>query len=299
MKILKIFIFIFLITNLFLLTYGKIFYDDLGFKIEIFSPPERIVSLAPNITEILFALGLKNQIIGVTRYCDYPSQALLKEKIGGLIDINIEKIKYLNPDLVLAFRGNRLDVILRLKKLKIRVFILNSGKGIEEIFSLISKIGSVTYRQKEAKRLIEKLRKKYMSMRKKLSLVHNHPRVFLSLHGEELWTCGGRSFLNDIILKAKGKNLAGDIPKTWIKYNKEKLFFQNPEIIIILAKREKDFKKAKEWWKKDRILRETKAVKYNRIFYINEDLLSRQGPRLIDGFIELAKILHPEIFVFE
>ncbi|MCP2520528.1 helical backbone metal receptor [SCandidatus Aminicenantes bacterium Aminicenantia_JdfR_composite] len=295
MKI-KISVSIIFIISLFITVNGKTFYDDLGFKIEISSRPERIISLAPNLTEILFALELNKNIVGVTRYCDYPPETLFKQKVGGVVDINIEKIKFLNPDLVLAFRGNRLDSILRLKQLKIKVFVLDSKKGIEGTFSLIKKIGAVTFREKEAQKLIEKLKAKYKKLRKKLSSVNNYPKVFLSLHGKELWTCGKKSFLNKLILEAKAQNIACGIPKSWIKYNKEKLLYQNPEIIIILAKKEKDFKRAEKWWKKDKILRKIDAVRYNRIFYINEDLLSRQGPRLIDGFTRLAEILHPEIF---
>ena len=295
-KFFKLFPLIILIIGLPLITEGKIFYDDLGFKIEISSQPERIISLAPNVTEILFALELDKQIVGVTRYCDYPPRALSKEKIGGIVDINIEKIKFLNPDLVLAFRGNSLDAILRLKKLKIKVFILNSKRRIKGIFTLINEIGAVTFKEEEADRLIKKLKMKYEFLQKKLLSVDNYPEVFLSLHGEGLWTCGESSFLNEMILKAKGINIAGDIPKAWVKYNKENLIFKNPEIIIILAKGRKDFKRAREWWEKDKILREIKAVKYGRIFYINEDFLTRQGPRLIEGFSKLVRILHPEIF---
>ena len=295
-KFSKLFPLIILIIVLSLIAEGKIFYDDLGFKIEISSQPQRIISLAPNITEILFALGLDKQIVGVTRYCDYPPRALSKEKIGGIVDINIEKIKFLNPDLVLAFRGNSLDTILRLKKLKVKVFVLNSKRKIEGIFTLINEIGAVTFKEKEANKLIKRLKMKYESLQKKLLSVNNYPRVFLSLHGEGLWTCGKKSFLNEMILKARGINIAGDISKAWVKYNKENLIFKNPEIIIILAKERKDFKRAKEWWEKDKILRKIKAVKYRKIFYINEDLLTRQGPRLIEGFSKLVRILHPEIF---
>ena len=294
--LLRISISLILIIGLFIIANGKTFYDALGFKIEISSEPNRIISLAPNLTEILFALGLNKNIVGVTRYCDYPPEALSKEKIGGIVDINIEKIKFLYPDLVLAFRGNRLESILRLKQLKIRVFVLDSKKGIEGIFSLIRKIGAVTFKEKEAQKLIEKLKVKYEKLKRKLSSFNNYPKVFFSLYGKELWTCGERSFLNKLILEAKAKNIACGIPKSWIKYNKEKLLYQNPEIIIILAKKEKDFKKVKEWWKRDRILKKINAVRNNRIFYINEDLLSRQGPRLVDGFSELVEILHPEIF---
>ncbi len=290
-----IFFFLYLVLCLFGFSQQK-FIDDLGSVICLSSSPKRIISLAPNITEVLFALGLEKQIIGVTRYCNYPPQAQLKEKIGGMIDINFEKIKYLNPDLVFAFRGNRLEAIKRLKELRIKVFVLNSGSGIEETFSLVRKIGLVTFREKEANKLIESLKRKYMSVMERLSLVNNCPKVFLSLHGQGLWTCGKRSFLHDLIVKAKGKNIAEDISQAWVKYNKEELIFKNPEVIIILTKSEKDFQIAKSFWFKNKVFNGIKAIEDNRIFYINEDLLSRPGPRLIEGFVQLAKIVHPEVF---
>jgi iron complex transport system substrate-binding protein len=270
--------------------------DDLGESIELSSAPQRIISLAPNITEILFALGLDKQIVGVTRYCNYPPEAQSKERIGGIIDINFEKIKFLKPDLVLAFRGNRLDSVKRLKELNIRVFVINSVTKIEDIFLIIEKIGKVTFKGREAKNLNKKLKEKYNFTIRRLHHAEKYPRVFISLHGGEFWTCGKKSFLNDLIVKAKAKNIAGNVHQAWIKYNPEELIFRNPDIIIILAKNEKDFNISKSILKKNNVFNRIKAVKNNKIFYINEDMLSRQGPRLIDGFIKLARIVHPEVF---
>ncbi|MFQ6082458.1 MAG: ABC transporter substrate-binding protein [Candidatus Aminicenantia bacterium] len=272
------------------------FIDDLGYEIYLSHPPRRIISLAPNITEILFALGLGDQIVGVTRYCDYPPQALTKEKIGGIIDINLEKIKYLNPNLVLAFRGNPLELIQRLRQLEINVFVFDIQDRMERIFSLIQKIGLLTGRTNAAEKLLTHLKQKYNWIQKKLLSVTNRPKVFLSLHGQGLWTCGKSSFLNDLIIKAKGENIAGEIHRSWIKYNQEELIYKNPEIIIILAKKEKDFLSAKKWWENNSPLKQIKAVKTQKIFFLDENLISRPGPRLIDGLYQLAKILHPEVF---
>ena len=117
--------------------------DDLGTSHVIENPPQRIISLAPNVTEILFALGLENEIIGVTRYCNYPKQAQTKNRIGGMVDPDLEKIIDLRPDLIIAFRGNPLKMVQRLKSLKLPVFVLEAGTNLESILVLIQRIGHV------------------------------------------------------------------------------------------------------------------------------------------------------------
>jgi iron complex transport system substrate-binding protein len=274
----------------------KIIKDDLGFPFDMTAPPQRIISLAPNITEILFTLGLGEKVIGVTRYCDFPEDAMKKEKIGGMVDPNLEKIIALKADLIIGFRGNPLTTLERLRNLNLPVFVLDIGTTIESTLSIVKKIGTITHTEKRTGLLIQSLREKYEKILSALRDVKQEPKVFLSLHGTGLWTCGKESFLNDLVKKARGMNIAGNIPRKWLNYNREHLIHEDPEVIIILSKSEKDFLKTKKWIKNEAHLEGTKAVDADRIYFLDENLATRQGPRLIDALEELARLLHPQCF---
>lgn len=274
----------------------KIIRDDLGFPFDRATPPQRIISLAPNITEILFALGLGEKIVGVTRFCDFPEEAKKKEKIGGMVDPNLEKIIALKTDLIIGFRGNPLTTLDRLRDLNLPVFVLDAGATIESTLSIIQKIGVVTHTEKKAELFTRSLRERYEKILSALRPVTQEPKVFLSLHGRGFWTCGKESFLNDLIKQARGMNIAGNIPQKWLNYNQEYLIHENPEIIIILSKSEKDYLQTKRWMMNEAHLEGTKAVAADRIYFLDENIATRQGPRLIRALEELARLFHPECF---
>lgn len=270
--------------------------DDLGFTFRLNSPPQRIISLTPNITEILFALGLGEKIVGVTRFCDFPDEALKKEKIGGMIDPNLEKIKALNPDLIIGFRGNPLRTLERIRDLHLPLFVLEMGTNIESLFPLIHKVGRISRNEQEAEALIQSLRVRYESVLSSLREVKHEPKVFLSLHGAGFWTCGNESFLHDLIQKARAVNIAGRVSRKWLNFNQEQLIHENPEAIIVLSKSEEDFVKTRDWIKSKAHLEGIQAVVSDRIYFLDENLATRPGPRLLDAFEELARLLHPQCF---
>jgi len=274
----------------------RIITDDLGYPHVLKNPPQRIVSLAPNITEILFALGLEKKIVGVTRYCDYPQQAQKKERIGGMVDPDLEKVISLQPDLVIAFRGNPLRLIRRLKELQLSVFVLEQGTSLESVFSLIEKIGLITYKEKRAISLVDDLNTDYKRVLKLLTSVKHVPKVYINIHGKGLWTCGRDSFLNDLVKKAKGLNIAGEMPRSWLAYNLEEIIHQNPEYIIVITQSQKDFAEIKEWFVQEAHLESTQAVREENIHYLDEDLITRPGPRIFRAFEQLSRILHPTLF---
>lgn len=274
----------------------KILRDALGYSHILDAPPHRIISLAPNVTEILFALGLSDRVVGVTRFCNHPPEARAKPKIGGLVDPDIEKILSLKPDLLIGFRGNPLRVIQRLRDLHLSVFVLESGATLESVFPLIEKIGILCGKSPESDRLVSELKQKFQSIQNRLSDVPHIPRVFLSLHGEGLWTAGKNSFLNDLITQAKARNVAGEIARPWVAYNREELLLKDPEHIFILAKTARGFALAKEWWEKEPVLQGLQAVKRGRLHFLDEDLVSRPGPRIFQALEHMAHLLHPEAY---
>jgi len=271
--------------------------DDLGRPCPLpATTPVRIVSMAPNITEILFALGLGKNVVGVTRFCDYPPEAGSIAKIGGLVDLNIERIQALAPDLVIAFRGNPLRIINRLTALKLPVFVLDIGSGLDALSPLIRRIGLVTRREREAERLAAGLRARQDAVEAALGPVREKPRVFVVLRGQGLWTCGGESYLNDIIARAGAVNIAAAMPKKWVLYGPERILRDDPDAIFILSKSEEDFARAREWLSREVHLDHVKAVVGRRIYIVDENSASRFGPRLVDVLDRMARALHPERF---
>jgi len=258
--------------------------------------PQRVVSLAPNITEILFTLGAGGQVAGVTRYCDYPPEAAEKTIIGGFLDPDIERIRDVAPDLVMAFRGNPLERIERLEGLGLRVFVLDIGYRLEEIPPLIEKIGEVIGRTAEAAALASALNEKADRVASAIAGVASRPRVFLKLQGEGLWTCGRESYFTDLIEKAGGTSVTSGLAKNWLEYGVESLVGDNPDLIVVLARSDEDFAGTRAWLKNRPGLRGTAAVRNDRILRLDENAASRFGPRLFNSLEELARLLHPEKF---
>jgi iron complex transport system substrate-binding protein len=271
-------------------------YDDLNFPFPLTVPPQRIVSLAPNITETLFALKLGDRVVGVTRFCDFPPEARQKEKIGGLVDPSLEKIQALRPDLVIAFRGNPIGIVNKLRNLHFPVFVFDAGKSLDGLFSMVEKMGQLTFQEKTAAELLQTLRKRYQAVELALRNAAHEPTVFLSLHGQGLWTCGANSYLNDLLIKARGVNIAGRIARRWLNLTREELIHENPEAIIILARDQAAFRVGREGFLNDPLLKTVAAIRTNNIQFLDENKASRFGPRLIDALAEAARLLHPEIF---
>jgi len=274
----------------------KVFTDALGFTIQMESPPKRIISLAPNITEILFALDLGDNVVGVTRFCDYPPEAIRKERIGGLVDPNLEKIISLNPDLIIGFRGNPIRLIKRMQEFNLPVFVLEMGTTIDRVFTVIETVAQITWAEKRTAKLLQPLKQQYQNIISALNREKNIPKVFVFLHGMGLWTCGKNSFMDDLLNKAKGKNIAGNIQKKWLLFSQEQLIAENPDFIIILSKSREAFLKAKKSILKGVFLKNLQAVAKGDIYFLDENLATRPGPRIIDALNNLARILHPEAF---
>ncbi len=271
--------------------------DDLGNNFRIPElRPRRIVSLAPNLTEILFALGLGDRVVGVTRFCDVPEAALGIRKVGGLVDPNIELILALKPDLIVAFRGNPRRVLTRLRALGLPVFILDSPQDVGSLPPLITKIGLITGSETPADRLSESLRARISRVDRALEGIRARPRVFVMLYGQGLWTCGAESFLDDLLTRAGAINVAGRVPRKWFLYNRERLVRDNPDSVVILSRTEEDFAEARKFVLGESSYQGIEAVEAGRIYRLDENAASRFGPRLVDVLEELAGILHPERF---
>ena len=266
--------------------------DDAGGTFTLGETPRRIVSLAPNITEILFALGLGDRVVGVTRYCDFPPEARAREKIGGFIDPSVEKIRALAPDLVIAYRGNPWEVLNRLKALRTPVFILDIGQRLEAVPETIAKIGKITRREDEARALLASLDRTYRKAAAAAGRAVSRPRVFLSLSGKDLMTAGRASYLHDLIERAGGANVAAAVSKPWAAYSRERLVRDDPDVVVIMAPSAADFAAGRARFEAQPGLAALRAVRAGRVRFLDENTASRIGPRLYAAFAELVRIIH-------
>jgi iron complex transport system substrate-binding protein len=276
---------------------AQVIADDLGRPFPLPArTPERIVSMAPNITEVLFALGLGDRIAGATRFCDFPPEALRVRRIGGLVDPNVEIIRSLDPDLVIAFRGNPLRLVDRVRRLGLPVFVLDIGAGLEDLSPLVAKIGRITRAEVRADALAAEIRGRLAAVDSALKGVAERPKVFVLLYGQGLWTCGGESYVNDLIGRAGGANVAAALPKKWALYKRERIIRDDPDVVFILARSPDDFAAGRAWLTRMPGAGEVSAVRSGRIFEIDENAASRFGPRLVDVLDRMAALLHPERF---
>ena len=269
-----------------------VFRDALGRKVDIVSSPQRIVSLAPGITETLYALGLDREIAGVTTFCTYPEAARLKPRIGGFTNISVEKILALSPDLVIGTAdGNRKETVDKLESLGIPVFITNP-KTLEDILAVVLQVGMITGREKAARRLTANLQNRVKHLTA-LVAAQKKCRVFFQVGGEPLITVGRDTLHTQLINLAGGVNIAGGEKTLYPHYSVEVVVAQQPEVILFSSmKYAEDVTQAWSHWRK---WPNIPAVRDNRLIIIDTDLIDRASPRIVDGLEAMVKAIHPEV----
>jgi iron complex transport system substrate-binding protein len=265
--------------------------DEIGRKAEVPHSAKRIVSMAPSITEILFALGLNEEIVGVTDFCDYPEAALTKPRIGGFVNPSIEMIVSLKPDLIIATRdGNRKETIRRLSDLGFSVYVVNP-KGFDGVMKTIQNIGEIVGRQDESRRTI-----KDMTTRKekvvRLTSSLPKPKVFFQVGNAPIITVGRGTLADDLIHLAGGKSISRNETLSYPLYSIETILSKAPEIIIMSSMGStKDYSNLIKKWQNWKSL---PAVKKNAIYVVDSNLVDRPTSRIVEGLEEMLKIIHPE-----
>jgi len=267
--------------------------DDLGRAVNIEKIPQRIISLSPSNTEILFALGLGEKVVGVTEFCDYPLKAKDKEKIGGFSTPDIEKIIALEPDLILAGSIHDREIIPALEERGFTIFAL-APKNLDEILEDIRIVGEITGKAEEAFELVAQMESRIGEVTDKTKELEK-PTVFYITWHDPLWSVGSGTIINELIEKAGGINIFQDITGHKV-VGIETLIVRNPEVIIACTGHGEAEGEPFEWAKEESRLRVTEARKDNRVYQIDADLVSRQGPRMVEALEEFALFIHPEIF---
>lgn len=272
--------------------------DGLGRTIVLAGPAQKIVSLAPSNTEILFAVGAGGQVVGRDEFSDFPAAAQQVANIGGGFgELDLETIVSLAPDLVLAADLTPPEQIESIEKLGLTVFALANPVELEGMYANLMTVGQLTGHTQQAEELVASLKARVSAVEQKVTQVEERPLVFYELDSTDPnapWTAGQNTFIDTLITMAGGNNLGGAMTDPWVQVSVEELLVQDPDMIIL-----GDF----TWGgvtPENVVARQTwagmQAVQQGRIYTFDDNLVSRPGPRLIDGLEAFAALFHPDLF---
>lgn len=270
------------------------FLDGLGRTVTLPLPAQRIVSLTPSGTEILFAVGAGSQVVGRDAFSDYPAEAVAVEDIGGSWgEYNLEAIVALAPDIVLAGGINTPELVAALEDLGMTVYFLANPLTLEDMYASLEFIGSLTGHEAEALALVESLTARVSAVDAVVENIEDRPTVFYELDASNPsapYTAGQGTFVDLLISRAGGQNIGADLPGQWVAISVEELLVADPAFILLgdAAWGETPEKVgARAGWGT------LSAIKNGQVLAFDDNLVSRPGPRLVDGLEALVQILHP------
>jgi iron complex transport system substrate-binding protein len=266
--------------------------DQLGREVQIPHKPTRLVSLAPSITEIVFALGEGGILKGVTQHCDYPPEVQGLPRIGSYVHPDLERIVALKPDLCIGTRdGNPRELVDRLQTLGIPTYVVNPT-NLQTVMDTLVEIGELLGATARAGELAEDMRIRIERIKSGVSGVTNRPGVFFQIGVVPIVSVGSQTFIHELITTAGGINLAeGPVP--YPRYSREQVLALRPDIIIVTSMtRGQDFDQVQREWKQWDGL---PAVRNRRIHVVESNVFDRPTPRLVEGLEILARLIHPEL----
>jgi iron complex transport system substrate-binding protein len=264
--------------------------DEAGRRVQLAAHIDRIVSLAPNLTEIVYAVGAGDRLVGDTEYCDYPAPAKNVAKIGDTIHPSIERIIALKPQVVLVSTASQLEAFTKqLDEQRIAVYVTNP-RSLEEVFHSIETLGDLFEHHDGAATTVADMRARSLEVEVAMRSV-KPVKVFYQVSGEPLYTIGRESYLTDLVRRAGGTSVTADVPGGFPRFSDEAALAARPEAIILPSGGSMGTANSTA----AAALKNSPAVLNNRVYKINDDHLSRPGPRLIDGLEEMGRALHPEV----
>ncbi|OEU62141.1 MAG: cobalamin-binding protein [Desulfobacterales bacterium S5133MH16] len=274
-------------------SHAKIVTDQLGRKITVSDNPQRVVALAPSITEIIYALGQENLLKGVTLYSDFPPAAASLPKVGSYVQLNLEKIVALKPDLCIAIKdGNPRVVANRLESLNIPVYAVDP-RNLETVMQTVLEIGNLLNASQRADLLVQRMRSRVLKVKSLVAKAGYRPRVFFQIGISPIVSVGTDTFMHELIVLAGGKNLAQG-PVAYPRFSREQVLILSPEVFIITSMaRAAVFEQVKAEWSR---WPNMPAIRDHRIFLEDSNFFDRPTPRLVDGLELLVKLIHPELF---
>jgi iron complex transport system substrate-binding protein len=270
--------------------------DGLGREVKLNGPAQHVVSLAPSNTEILFAIGAGDQVVGRDALSDFPEAAKKLTDIGSTFDaLNTEQIVSLKPDLVLAAEINTPEQVKQLEDLGLTVYYLKNPLTLEEMYRNLDIVAQLTGHKEETATLIESLKARVAAVDEKIAPISSRPNVFYELDATDPakpYTAGKGTFITQLIDRAGGHNIAADIDG-YPQLSLEQVVAADPSFIILGDSAygiTPESIASRPGWEN------LSAVKNNQVFPFDDNLVSRPGPRLVDALEELAKLLRPELF---
>lgn len=267
--------------------------DQLGRQVNIPDKLQRVVALAPSITEIIFALGQEHRLKGVTMYSDFPPEAAKLPKVGSYVHLDLERIVALKPDLCIAIKdGNPRQVFQQLESLKIPVYAVDP-RNLYTIMNTFIEIGKLLDANEKAKILVRNMRSRIQRVKSLVEKAAYRPRVFYQIGISPIVSVGTHTFMHELIVLAGGINLAQG-PVAYPRFSREQVLALAPEVFIITSMaRMAVFEQVKAEWSRWPNL---PAVRNNRIFLEDSNLFDRPTPQLVDGLELLVRLIHPELF---
>ncbi len=271
---------------------GKTVSDQLGRSVHVTDNPRRIISFAPNITEIVFALNQGHRLVGTTQFSDYPEEAKALPIVGSYVNLNVEKIVALKPDLCIATKdGNPIDAVRFLESLKIPVYAVDP-RDLDTVIKTITEIGVLLDAKIEAKRLVNDMNRRIERVKSRVSLLSRRPKVFYQIGISPIVSAGTNTCIDGLIQMAGGENLAKG-PAAYPRFSHEQVLTLSPEVLIITSMaRGEVFERVKAQWRQ---WPDMPAAKNNRIFLLDSALLDRPSPRMVEGLELLLNVIHPEL----
>lgn len=268
------------------------FKDALDREVVIPGTPVRIVTLAPSLTEVLYYLGLGDRVVGVTNHCNYPPEAALKPRVGSYVNLNVERIVSLAPDLVIGtVDGNEKIVVDLLDQAGVPVYLVNP-RNVREAVETIAVLGKVCNLEERGTSLARSLSARVNHVVERTAPL-SKPLVFLQIHLHPIMSVNARTIHHDLIRLAGGENMTAGEPITYPRISIEEIIRRKPEIILISSmERGGRFEKAREDWLNWTTI---PAVKNGRVHLIDSDLIDRASPRVVEGLEKMAGLIHPEI----
>lgn len=259
--------------------------DDVGRRVKIPEKIERAVSLAPNLTEIVFAVGAGDRLVGVTTFCNYPEETKKIQKIGDTMNPNIENIIALKPQIVLISTASQIETFTKVLDEQGILYFVTNPQNLDGIYKSVTTIGDIFGREDQADEVVTSLKKRVAGI-ESLIFSEKPVKTFLQISREPLYTIGKESFITDLIRRAGGVSATADIESAYPKLSKETALALNPDAIVLS---ESDDNNAP-----NEVFKNSPAVKNAKVFRINADIISRPAPRIVDALEQLARALHPE-----
>ncbi len=266
--------------------------DHAGRDVELPANIQRVVSLAPSITEIVFAIDCQQLLVGVTEYSDYPPEAQNLSSVGSYVYLDLEKIVSLRPDLCLAVKdGNPVAIIRRLEEMGIAVYAVNP-RDLDSVMAAVSGIGKVLGAQQRARQVVSEMQNRMDKVQEKVDGISQRPGVFFQIGVDPIVSAGADTFIHELIGLAGGRNLAGG-QTGYPRYSVEDVLALAPDIIIVTSmNRQQVFDKVVRQWRQ---WKDLPAVANDRIYLVDSDVYDRPSPRLIKGLEELLGLIHPDM----